>query len=43
MFGNIDDLCGEGYEEGGRIRPDGYENWGEDYCKLFEVATATIG
>lgn len=31
VFGNIDDVCGEGYEEGGRIRPDGYHNWGEDY------------
>jgi alkylated DNA repair protein alkB family protein 1 len=37
VFGNIDDVCGDGYEEGGRIRPDGYENWGEDYCELSEV------
>jgi hypothetical protein len=37
VFGNVDDVCGDGYEDGGRIRPDGYENWGEDYCeRLFQ-------
>lgn len=31
IFGNIDDVCGEGYEEGGRIVPEGWQGWREDY------------
>lgn len=31
VFGNIDDVCGDGYEQGGRIRPDGFEGWKNDY------------
>ena len=37
VFGNVDDVCGDGYEDGGRIRPDGYENWGEDYCESSDI------
>lgn len=42
VFGNIDDVCGEGYEEGGRIRPGGYDGWKDDYGE-FARALSRFG